>query len=71
MMRLLNLKLGYDTSNETLPELITKPLEGPTEGHVPNIDEQLTTWYEFRDWDRKTGRPSAERIKDLGLDGLD
>jgi aldehyde:ferredoxin oxidoreductase len=70
MMRLLNLKLGYDTTNEILPELITKPLEGPTEGHVPNIDEQLATWYEFRDWDRKTGRPSAKKLKSLGLDGL-
>ncbi|MHA1661730.1 MAG: aldehyde ferredoxin oxidoreductase family protein [Candidatus Thorarchaeota archaeon] len=71
MMRLLNLKLGYDTTNEKLPELISRPLEGSTEGHVPNIEEQLTTWYEFRGWDRKSGRPPTEKLKDLGLDGLE
>ena len=70
MMRLLNLKLGYDTANEMLPEMITRPLEGPTEGHVPDIEEQLNTWYEFRRWDRKSGRPPAEKLKALGLDGL-
>jgi aldehyde:ferredoxin oxidoreductase len=70
MMRLLNLKLGYDTSNEKLPELITRPLEGPTKGHVPNIEEQLNTWYEFRNWDRKSGRPSSKNLKALGLDDL-
>ncbi|MGY5871020.1 MAG: aldehyde ferredoxin oxidoreductase family protein [Candidatus Thorarchaeota archaeon] len=70
MMRLLNLKLGYDTANEKLPEMISKPLEGPTEGHVPNIEEQLTTWYEFRGWDRKSGKPPGEKLKALGLDGF-
>ena len=70
MMRLLNLKLGYDTINEKLPEMISKPLEGPTEGHIPNIEEQLVTWYEFRKWDRKSGRPPTEKLKALGLDGL-
>ncbi len=70
MMRLLNLKLGYNTANEKLPLLISKPLEGPTEGHVPDIEEQLTTWYEFRGWDRKSGKPPAEKLKALGLDGF-
>ena len=70
MMRLMNLKLGYDTNRETLPELIKKPLEGGTEGHVPNIEEQLETWYKFRGWDRKTGRPPKEVLDKLGLSGL-
>ncbi len=70
MMRLMNLKLGYDTKRETLPELITRPLEGGTEGHVPDIEEQLETWYEFRRWDRTTGRPSNEVLEKLDLDGL-
>jgi len=70
MMRLLNLKLGYDASKEILPSLITRPLEGPTEEHVPNIEEQLETWYEFRGWDRKSGRPPIEKLKALGLAGL-
>ena len=70
MMRLLNLKLGYDTSKEKLPTLITRPLEGPTEEHVPDIEEQLKTWYDFRGWDRKSGRPPVEKLKSLELDDL-
>jgi len=69
-MRLMNLKLGYDTRREILPELITIPLEGETEGHVPNIEEQLDTWYKFRGWDRKSGRPPKEVLDKLGLGDL-
>lgn len=70
MMRLLNLKLGYDTSNEKMPAIIMTALEGPTEGHVPDIEAQLNTWYEFREWDRKSGKPPKEKLKILGIDGL-
>ncbi|MHA2423956.1 MAG: aldehyde ferredoxin oxidoreductase family protein [Candidatus Thorarchaeota archaeon] len=70
LMRMMNLKLGYDTKKETLPELITRPLEGGTEGYVPNIEEQLNTWYEFRGWNRKTGKPSKEVLDKLGLSDL-
>ncbi len=70
LMRLLNLKLGYDTKNEILPELISRPLEGATEGHVPDINEHLNKWYETRGWDRKTGRPPNDRLLKLGLDNL-
>lgn len=70
MMRLLNLKLGYTTSNEKLPELISRPLEGPTERHVPDIEGQLKTWYDFRGWDRASGRPPSEILQELGLDSL-
>ncbi|MFW9796837.1 MAG: aldehyde ferredoxin oxidoreductase family protein [Candidatus Thorarchaeota archaeon] len=70
MMRLLNLKLGYDSKKEGLPELILKPLEGATEGHVPDIEAQLNTWYEYRNWDRNSGKPSKEKIEKLGLEDL-
>jgi len=70
MMRLLNLKLGYDTKNEGLPLLVLKPLEGATEGHVPDIEAQLQTWYKYRGWDRKTGRPPKDKLEKLGLEDL-
>jgi aldehyde:ferredoxin oxidoreductase len=70
MMRLLNLKLGYDVREEKLPELVLKPLEGATEGHVPDIEAQLKTWYEYRGWDRKTGRPPKDKLEKLGLGDL-
>jgi aldehyde:ferredoxin oxidoreductase len=67
MMRLLNLKLGYDPKKEGLPELVLKPLEGATEGHVPDIEAQLKTWYEYRGWDRKSGKPPKNKVEKLGL----
>ncbi|MFW9794946.1 MAG: aldehyde ferredoxin oxidoreductase family protein [Candidatus Thorarchaeota archaeon] len=70
MMRLLNLKLGYDSKKEGLPELVLRPLEGATEGHVPDIEAQLNTWYEYRGWDRKSGIPPKDKIENLGLSDL-
>ena len=70
LMRMLNLKLGYDVKNERMPELILRPLEGATEEHVPNIEEQLDTWYAFRRWNRKTGEPPKDAIERLGLGNL-
>jgi aldehyde:ferredoxin oxidoreductase len=70
MMRLLNLKLGYDSRNEGLPELVLRPLEGATEGHVPDIEAQLKTWYEYRGWDRKSGKPPKKKLEKLGLGDL-
>ncbi|MDH4213397.1 MAG: aldehyde ferredoxin oxidoreductase family protein [Candidatus Thorarchaeota archaeon] len=70
LMRLLNLKLGYDTKNEILPELISRPLEGATEEHVPDINEHLNKWYETRGWRRDSGRPPNDRLKILGLENL-
>jgi aldehyde:ferredoxin oxidoreductase len=70
MMRLLNLRLGYSPKNEILPKIVSKPLEGATEGHVPDIDEHLDKWYKTRGWSRKTGRPSNKRLKVLGLEAM-
>jgi aldehyde:ferredoxin oxidoreductase len=53
-----------------LPELILKPLEGATEGHVPDIEAQLKTWYEYRGWDRKSGMPPKGKLKRLELEDL-
>ncbi|MGQ4871043.1 MAG: aldehyde ferredoxin oxidoreductase family protein [Candidatus Thorarchaeota archaeon] len=70
LMRMFNLKMGYDPRNERLPEIILRPLEGPTEEHVPDVEAQLDKWYHYRGWDRSTGRPSDEQIARLGLDSL-
>ena len=70
LMRLFNLKMGYDTKNERLPDIVLQPLEGPSEGHVPNVEEQLETWYKLRGWSRKTGKPPAKKLKALGLSGM-
>jgi aldehyde:ferredoxin oxidoreductase len=70
MMRLFNLKMGYETKNEKLPDIVLQPLDGPTEGHVPDVNAQLDTWYKHRGWNRKTGKPPAKKLKALGLSDL-
>ena len=50
-----------------MPYLLTQPLEGGTEGNVPDLEAQLNDYYEFRKWDRKTGRPIDEKLGELGL----
>ncbi len=70
LRRLINLNLGYSTSSEKLPAILLKPLEGGTNGTVPNLEKQLSEWYAYRGWDRKTGKPPASKIQSLGLNGL-
>jgi aldehyde:ferredoxin oxidoreductase len=67
LKRLINLKQGYTPLNERMPYLLTQPLEGGTEGNVPDLEAQLNDYYEFRKWDRKTGRPIDEKLGELGL----
>jgi len=67
LMRLMNLKLGYDPKNEKLPDIVLQPLQGPTEGHVPDVEAQLKKWYQYRGWDRRTGMPPKRRLQELGL----
>ncbi len=67
LKRLINLKQGYAPLHERLPHLLTQPLEGGTEGNVPDIETQLIDYYDFRKWDRRTGRPTDEKLVELGL----
>ena len=47
--------------------------EGPAKGMVIDKDtlEMLKdAYYDIRGWDKKTGKPTAEKLKELGLDDL-
>lgn len=72
LKRLLNLKLGYHARcAEKLPELLLRPLtDGGTEGHVPDFEAMLREYYQVRDWDWATGRPSDAKLQQLGLNEL-
>ena len=68
MKRLFNLKCGLKTEDEKLPKPLLVPhAESVTDDFVPDIDMQLNEYYEYRKWDRKTGRPSNEALEKLGL----
>jgi aldehyde:ferredoxin oxidoreductase len=71
LKRLINLNLGFSPEDDRLPKLLLQPLpDGGTRGMVPNIEKQLNDYYAYRDWDRKTGRPTAAALKTVGLADL-
>ncbi|MFX1482008.1 MAG: aldehyde ferredoxin oxidoreductase family protein [Promethearchaeota archaeon] len=68
LKRLINLRCGLRTSDERLPEpLLTPHPESITDDFVPDVDAQLTEYYEYHQWDRKTGKPSEKVLQDLEM----
>ncbi len=69
MKRFFNLRCGLRTEDEKLPPALLKPHpEGATDDFVPDVDMQLQDYYEYRKWDRKTGKPSEEAIQSLDIE---
>ncbi len=68
--RLLNLKLGLRVEEDTLPKrFVEEPLEeGPIKGVTCPINQLLELFYHYRELDPRSGYPSKERIRKLGLD---
>jgi len=68
MERMYNLKAGIDPSQDTLPKRLLEDgiPEGPSAGWVSKLSEMLPEYYALRGWD-KTGIPTAEKLKELGL----
>ena len=70
--RAYNVREGLTRKDDTLPKrLLEEPLpEGPAEGHVNNLEIYLDPYYEFRGWDKTTGKPSPAKLRELGLEEL-
>ncbi len=71
LARAFSVREGLTRADDTLPKrLLEEPLpEGAAEGHrVEKLDVMLDAYYEFRGWDKKTGKPTPEKLKELGLD---
>lgn len=68
--RAFNMREGQTRADDTLPRrLLEDPLpEGPAAGHVNNVEIFLDPYYEFRNWDKATGRPTPEKLRELGLE---
>lgn len=69
--RLFNNKAGLGRKDDSLPPRMLKdPLtEGMVAGHVVPLEEMLNDYYQYRGWDRE-GRPTAEKLAELGLTQL-
>lgn len=68
LKRLINLRRGLTRADERLPALLTQPLAGGTEGHVPDLESLLAGAYAEYGWDLQTGRPYPETLHKLGLE---
>ena len=71
LKRAFNIRCGITAKDDILPPALLKPLtSGTNEGKAPNLQAQLREFYEFSQWDPKTGKPLPETIKSLGLDDV-
>lgn len=67
--RMLNCKLGVTRADDRLPGIVKRPYrEGANAGFVPDEAEYLREYYAVRGWDWETGRPTGEKLAELGLD---
>ncbi|MEM4675315.1 MAG: aldehyde ferredoxin oxidoreductase C-terminal domain-containing protein, partial [Nitrososphaerota archaeon] len=66
--RALNNKFGVTRQHDKLPKIAITPLEeGSTAGKTPNMEVLLKEYYKFRKWDWETGKPTKEKLEELGL----
>ncbi len=70
LQRAFNIRLGLSSQDDTLPPRVLTSVEGgPIEGRIPNFHQQLEEYYCLRKWE-KDGRPSKEKLLELGLESV-
>jgi aldehyde:ferredoxin oxidoreductase len=67
-----NIREGLSRKDDTMPKRhLKEPIpEGPSKGHVLNLDPLLDQYYEARGWDVRTGLVPKTKLKELGLDEI-
>ena len=66
--RAISNRFGLTRAHDTLPKICLDALEeGTTAGIVPDLEGMLKEYYQFRGWDWTTGKPSREKLIELGL----
>ncbi len=67
LKRAFNNRLGIRRGNDRLPERMLIPMANGSRGRTPRMNILLREYYEQRQWDWETGRPSREKLISLGL----
>lgn len=69
LQKIFNLRVGCTRDDDTLPpRLLREPLtEGAPKGRVWEREPLLDEYYRVRGWDRE-GRPTLEKLRDLGIE---
>ena len=74
--RIANLRQAFNIREGMAPAMFEMPgrligeppqQEGPLQGKTVDIRTMVHDYYDARDWDQETGRPSCEKLKELGL----
>lgn len=67
--RIYNAREGINRLHDTLPaRFINEPLKnGPSAGHVVELEIMLKEYYNVREWGEEYGLPTIEKLKKLGL----
>jgi len=68
LKRAINNRLGLTSANDRLPKTLLEPVpDGNSAGFVPDFPAMLEAYYQARGWDPVSGKPSAERLDELGI----
>ena len=68
LKRVINIKLGITKEDDKLPKIATTALsEGTSQGKEPDMETLMRGHYKERGWDVKTGKPTKEKLQQLGL----
>lgn len=71
LKRAINIHLGLNAQNDKLPKALLTPCpDGGSAGFVPDLERMLVVYYQYRGWDEETGKPSREKLIELGLDDV-
>ena len=71
LKRAINNRMGLTRANDKLPKALLTPYpDGGSEGFVPDIKAMLIAYYEVRGWDKETGKPSREKLSELGMEDV-
>jgi aldehyde:ferredoxin oxidoreductase len=72
LSREFNVREGCTRADDTLPKrLLDEPLaDGPAKGLVVDLAPLLDAYYEFRGWDKQTGKPTTAKLNELGLEKI-
>jgi aldehyde:ferredoxin oxidoreductase len=68
LKRAINNRFGVTRDHDILPKICLEPLsEGTTDGIQPDMEVMLHEYYRYRGWDWQTGKPTKEKLMELGL----
>lgn len=70
LKRVINNRLGLGREDDRLPPVLLQPYEDAEDvggKFVPEFESMLEAYYAARGWDAKSGYPSIDKLKDLGL----